>query len=155
MFREIRRKKQALTAAECEEILREGTSGVLAVAGDDNYPYAVPINYIHCDNHLYFHCAKSGHRLDAIARNEKASFCVINQGVIVPEEYTAHYKSVIVFGKMRVLEDDAEKRAAMEKLTLKFTPDDDATNRQKQIDRQWKALCVLEMSIEHISGKKH
>lgn len=154
MFRQMRRKNQALSAEECEKILREGTSGVIALDGDDGYPYAVPISYVFCDHKIYFHCAKSGHKLDAIARNEKASFCVIGEDHVIPEEYTTQYKSVIVFGKIRILEDDGEKRAAIEQLALKYAPDDTRENRQKEIEQYQSALCMLEMSIAHMSGKK-
>lgn len=154
MFRQMRRKNQALSAEECEKILREGTSGVIALDGDDGYPYAVPISYVFCDHKIYFHCAKSGHKLDAIARNEKASFCVIGEDHVIPEEYTTQYKSVIVFGKIRILEDNGEKRAAIEQLALKYAPDDTRENRQKEIEQYQSALCMLEMSIARMSGKK-
>lgn len=154
MFRQMRREKQALSPEECEKILRTGTSGVIALDGDDGYPYAVPISYVFSENKIFFHCAKSGHKLDAIARNEKASFCVIGEDCVVPEEYATRYKSVIVFGKIRVLEDDAEKRAAIEKLALKYAPEDTEENRQKEIGQYWNTLCMLEMSIDHMSGKK-
>lgn len=154
MFREMRRKKQALPKEDCAAILNRGMSGVIALAGDDDYPYAVPISYVYDGERLYFHCAKSGHKLDAICRNPKASFCVIDKDEIVPEEYTTYFRSVIVFGKIRVLEDDGEKRAAIEKLALKYAPDDTIENRQEAIDKEWKPLCTLEMVPEHISGKE-
>ncbi len=84
MFREMRRKRQALDAEEMADVLHKGTSGVLALSGDDGYPYAVPISYVYDGNKIFFHCAKSGHKLDAIHRNAKASFCVIDQDQIVP-----------------------------------------------------------------------
>lgn len=154
MFREMRRKKQILPMEEVTDILNQGTSGVLAVSGDNDYPYAVPISYVYDNGRLYFHCAKSGHKLDAIRRNSKASFCVINQDKIVPEEYTTYFRSVIAFGTIRILENDQEKRAAIEKLAVKYTPGDSAQNRQKAIDRDWAPLCMLEMTIDHITGKE-
>ena len=154
MFREMRRKKQALPKEDCAAILNRGTSGVLALAGDNDYPYAVPISYVYDGEKLYFHCAKSGHKLDAICRNPKASFCVIDQDKIVSEEYTTYFRSVIVFGKIRILEEDGEKRAAIEKLALKYAPDDTMENRQEAIEKEWKPLCTLEMIPEHISGKE-
>lgn len=154
MFREMRRKRQALSKEDCAAILNRGTSGVLALAGDDDYPYAVPISYVYDGEKLYFHCAKSGHKLDAICRNPKASFCVIDKDKIVPEEYTTYFRSVIVFGKIRILEDDGEKRSAIEKLALKYAPDDTMENRQEAIDKEWTPLCTLEMVPEHISGKE-
>ena len=154
MFREMRRKKQLLTPEERAAVLHRGTSGVLALAGDDGYPYAVPMSYVYDGAKLYFHCAKSGHKLDAIRRNCKASFCVIDQDQIVPEEYTSHFRSVIVFGTMRILEDDGEKRAAIEALALKYAPTDTPEGRQAAIEGEWGALCLLEMTVEHCSGKE-
>ena len=154
MFREMRRKNQLLTLEGSAAVLRRGTSGVLALAGDDGYPYAVPMSYVYDGAKLYFHCAKSGHKLDAIRRNCRASFCVIDQDQIVPEEYTSHFRSVIVFGAMRILEDDGEKRAAIEALALKYAPDNDAADRNRAIDREWTPLCMLELTIDHITGKE-
>lgn len=113
-FREMRRCKQALERTVVEDILRRGSSGVLAVLGDDAYPYAVPLSYVYADGKLYFHGAKEGHKIDAIRQHAKASFCVIDQDAVVPEEYTTYFRSVIAFGRMRILETDAEKRAAIE-----------------------------------------
>ena len=154
MFRELRRKRQALSRADCEAVLSRGTSGVLALAGDDGYPYAVPLSYLYEDGKLLFHCAKAGHKLDAVARCDKASFCVIDQDRVVPEEYTTYFRSVIAFGEVREVTDEAAKRRAIERLALKYAPDDSEANRAAAIDREWGALCVLELRIEHLSGKE-
>lgn len=154
MFREMRRKKQALSAGEIDKILSRGTSGVLALSGDDGYPYAVPISYAYDGEKIYFHCAKAGHKLDAVRRNSKASFCVIDQDQVVPEKYTTCFRSVIAFGSMRIIEDGDEKMAAIEKLALRYAPMDSAANRQAEIDREWDILCMMEMTIEHITGKE-
>lgn len=154
MFREMRRKKQALPPKECAAVLRRGTSGVLALEGDCGYPYAVPISYVYDGEKLYFHSARTGHKLDAIRHNPKASFCVIDQDQVVPEEYTTYFRSVVVFGRMRVLEDEQEKRKAIEKLAIKYAPKDSPENRREAIDREWEPLCMLEMTVEHLSGKE-
>lgn len=154
MFREMRRKKQILSMEDAEDILYRGTSGVLAVSGDDDYPYAVPLSYVYDGEKIYFHSAGSGHKLDAISRNARVSFCVIDQDLIIPEEYTTYFRSVIVFGTIHIMEDEAEKRKAIEKLALKYAPDDTAENREKTINREWKPLCMLELIPEHISGKE-
>lgn len=154
MFREMRRKKQALPPEECAAVLRRGTSGVLALEGDCGYPYAVPISYVYDGEKLYFHSARTGHKLDAIRHNPKASFCVIDQDQVVPEEYTTYFRSVVVFGRMRMLEDEQEKRDAIEKLAIKYAPKDSPENRRRAIDREWEPLCMLEMTVEHLSGKE-
>ncbi|HJA18489.1 MAG TPA: pyridoxamine 5'-phosphate oxidase family protein [Candidatus Mediterraneibacter ornithocaccae] len=154
MFREMRRKKQKLSKEECDRILYNGTSGVLALHGDDGYPYAVPVSYVYDGEKLLFHSAKNGHKIDAIIKNAAASFCVIDQDQIVPEEYTTYFRSIIAFGKIRILEDATEKRSAIEKLVVKYAPDDTAENRNNAIDREWKLLCMMEMEIEHLTGKQ-
>ena len=99
MFREMRRKMQALTAEETAEILKRNTSGVLSLNGDDGYPYGVPLSYVYLDSKLYFHCAGAGHKLDSILKDDKVSFCVIDQDQVVGEEYTTYFRSVIAFGR--------------------------------------------------------
>ena len=102
----------------------------------------------------FLHCAKAGHKLDAIRRDERASLCVIDQDQIVPEEYTTYFRSVIAFGTIRILEDAAEKRSAIEKLAAKYAPDDPAEHRSQMIGRDWSPLCILEMTIVHMTGKE-
>ena len=154
MFREMRRKKQQLTQEETMVILREGTSGVLSLTGDEGYPYGVPLSYVYDGDKLYFHCAKEGHKIDAIRKNPKASFCVIAQDEIVPEKYTTCYRTVIAFGSVRILENEGEKRRAIEELALKYAPEDSEENRQNYIEKDWEPLCMLEMTVEHLSGKE-
>lgn len=151
-FRKMRRSRQELSRDECIRMLEEGTSGVLALQGDADYPYAVPLSYVYDDGRLCFHSAKSGHKLDAVKRCPKASFCVIGQDKVVPEEYTSYFKSVIVFGRMRILEEE-EMQAAIEKLSVKYHPHDTEENRMHTIKAEWGRLCMMELSIEHISGK--
>lgn len=153
MFREMRRNKQMLSEEDSIAILKNSTSGVLAVSGDDDYPYAVPLSFIYDDSKLYFHCAKEGHKLDSICRNEKVSFCVIDKDHIVPEEYTTYFRSVIVFGKARILDDPTEKRHAIEVLAAKYSPNQQE-GRLKEIDQAFNRLCMIELNIEHISGKE-
>ncbi len=154
MFRAMRRKRQQLSEAECRTVLERGTSGVLALSGDDGYPYAVPLSYVYTGGKLFFHSAKNGHKIDAIKRSGRASFCVIDQDQIVPEEYTTYFRSVIAFGTVRILEDDNEKLEAVRRLALKYAPDDSEENRKRAIEREWKPLCMLEMKIEYMTGKE-
>ena len=98
MFREMRRKNQLLTKEEAEKILENGTSGTLALLGDEGYPYCVPISYVYNNNKIYFHSAKSGHKIDAVKNCDKASFCVIDKDEVKPQEYTTYFRSVIAFG---------------------------------------------------------
>ncbi len=134
MFREMRRKRQALCKEECERILREGQTGVLALGGDDGYPYALPINYVFDGADIYFHCAKAGHKLDSIARCDKASFCVVDKDDVVPEKYTTFFKSVIVFGRMSVINDEEAMRRAAFILAKKYCPDETDAGIKREIN---------------------
>ena len=154
MFRPMRRNKQALSPAQCEAVLARGSSGVLAVSGDDGYPYAVPLSYVYAGGRLYFHCAASGHKLDAVRRCPKASFCVIDQDRVVPEEYTTYFRSVIAFGRVRVLEDEGEVQAAIHRLARRYHPTDSQEHRREAIQKEHSALCMLELTVEHLTGKE-
>lgn len=154
MFREMRRSRQALSREACEEILcRQGT-GVLAVSGDGGYPYAVPLNFVFVDGALYFHCAKAGHKLDAIAQNDKVSFCVIDHDEVLSEKLTTLFRSVIVFGRASVVADDAEKRAAATALSRKLAPAQPMERIDQEIAGDWENLCIVRIDIDHLSGKQ-
>ena len=150
----MRRKKQLLSNSDSISILKKCTSGVLAVSGDDDYPYTVPLSYVYDDNKIFFHAAKSGYKLDAIKNNNKVSFCVIEKDDIKPKEYTTYYRSVIVFGKARILENDDEKLKAINALALKYNPNDSEQSRNMTINREYNRLCIIELSIEHMTGKE-
>ncbi len=154
MFRPMRRSAQALGVDACREVLSRGTSGVLALLGDGGWPYAVPMSYAFDGEKLCFHCAREGHKLDAIRREARASFCVVDRDEVIPEEYTTYFRSVIVFGRVRVLENEAQMRAAIELLARRYFPQDSAENRHRAIEREWAGLCMLEMDIKHMSGKE-
>lgn len=154
MFRGMRRNNQQLPTEECYRILQIATSGVLAVAGDDDYPYAVPLSFAYADGRLYFHVAKSGHKLDALRRNPKASFCVIERDEIVPAEYTTYFRSVIAFGQVHIVEDNAGKRRGLDLLADKYSPAETAESREAEISKLINALYVLVMDIEHLTGKE-
>ena len=153
MFREMRRKKQQMTDAECVAVLERRTSGVLAVHGDDGYPYAVPLSYVYADGKIYFHCAKTGHKLDAIRGNEKVSFCVIDQDDVVQERFTTYFRSVIAFGRAAVVEEEAEMRAVLRKLAEKYSPDMPKEAAEHEISAEFPAVCIVGIAIEHMTGK--
>ena len=153
MFREMRRSKQRLPREVAVEILERNTSGVLALSGDEGYPYAVPMSYVYAEEKIYFHSAKNGHKIDAIQRNEKASFCVIDQDQIVPEKYTTFFRSVIVFGRLRLVEDMEEMRRIAATLAMKYSADF-KEGIPKEINASIRNMAVLELTIDHITAKE-
>ena len=153
MFREMRRSKQRLPREVAVEILERNTSGVLALSGDEGYPYAVPMSYVYAEGKIYFHSAKNGHKIDAIQRNEKASFCVIDQDQIVPEKYTTFFRSVIVFGRLRLVEDMEEMRRIAATLAMKYSADF-KEGIPKEINASIRNMAILELTIDHITAKE-
>lgn len=152
MFRTMRRNQQQLSQQECVDILTRRTSGVLALSGDDGYPYAVPMSYVWQEGKLYFHSALAGHKVDAARRCSKASFCVIDQDEVIPERYTTEYKSVIVFGTLRELEGE-EFFAAIRQLAAKYSPAQ-VQGREQEIQQSLGRFLMLELTAEHMTGKE-
>lgn len=153
MFREMRRHGQQLPREECEAILEKATSGVLAVLGDEDYPYAVPMSYVWHQGRIWFHCAKSGHKLEAIRKHPKASFCVVSQDKVIPEQYTTHYRSVIAFGLVRELSGE-EAMTAIRILAQKYAAGQAPETWEREIAQSKDRLCVLELEIQQLTGKE-
>lgn len=153
MFREMRRYRQQLTKEECESILRQKTSGVLALQGDDDYPYAVPISYVYEAGKLFFHSAMSGHKIDAVKHCSKASFCVVDQDEIHPEKFTTWFRSVIAFGHIRIVEDADEKSSALRLIGIKYGTDDEMALKA-ELDKTINLVTILCLDIKHLTGKE-
>ena len=154
MFRPMRRTAQQLSRQECLDILAAATHGVLAVHGDEGYPYAVPMSYVLHEDRIYLHCAAAGHKLDAVRADEKVSFCVVAQDNVVPETYSTDYLSVIVFGRARVMEDAESKLAAIRQLALRYAPAEPESHMNAEISESFDHLIIIEIEIEHITGKQ-
>ena len=152
MFREMRRSAQELSADECRSILQRCTCGVLSVSGDDGYPYGVPVSYLYQDNKIYLHCATTGQKLDANSKHDKVSFCVISQDLIVPQQYTTYFLSVILFGRARILTQQEECRRVTEALALKYAPQF-KEGLSAELDQKIARLSCVEITIEHMTGK--
>ena len=153
MFRPMLRKRQQLPEEECVLILKEQLRGVLSLLGDDGYPYGVPLNHYYCegDGKLYFHCAKVGHKIDAIRGCGKASFCVCDEGYRKEGEWSLYIRSVIVFGRIEFVEDRDVIYRIARALSYKFT--DDEAFIQKEIDRFGKGTMMFALVPEHMTGK--
>ena len=151
MFRKMRRFKQQISNEKCIEILKTEPRGVLALHGEDGYPYALPLNHLYYDGRLYFHCAAEGHKIDAIKDDNKASFCVTDKGFKRENEWALNINSVIVFGKISFVTDKKKKENALRLLGNKFYPDPDDVERE--IEKFLDKVCILEMSIDYMTGK--
>lgn len=153
MFRELERKHQQISMEECIRILKTETRGVLSVLGDDNYPYGTPMNhwYNEEDGCIYFHCGKEGHRLDALQRHDKVSFCTYDGGVREEGQWAWKVKSVVLFGRMEILDDMDKIADITTKLSYKFTQDEEYI--RKEIASSGHKTLLLRLTPEHICGK--
>lgn len=152
MFREMRRKRQELPESEAIAMLQSCTSGVLAVNGDNGYPYAVPLSFAYADGKIFFHFARNGHKLDGMMKDARVSFCAVADDDVAPEAFTTRYRSVIAFGQARILTDDSERRHALRCLLEKYSPDY-IEKGEAEIERGWDQVCVAEVAVEHLTGK--
>ena len=153
MFRQMNRKKQQLPDEECIDILKTELRGVLSVLGDDEYPYGMPINHYYCeeDGKLYFHGGKQGHKIDAMKRHDKASFCVYDEGFRKDGEWALNIKSVIVFGRIEFVEDQKTLYRISEELSRKFTNDSEYI--RQEIERSGPGTLMFALVPECITGK--
>lgn len=153
MFRKMLREKQQLPEAECKDILKTQLRGVLSVLGDDGYPYGVPVNHYYCeeDGKLYFHGGKKGHKIDAIMRHDKASFCVYDEGFRKDGEWALNIRSVVVFGRIEFVEDRETVYRISRELSRKFTEDEGYV--ENEIRRSGAATLMFALTPECITGK--
>lgn len=152
-FQKMRRFKQELSESETERILRENTAGVLAVIDGNGYPYSVPLSYVYTDGKIYFHSAKTGHKISAIKNCGKATFCIIDKDDVQPEKYTTFYKSVIAFGNAEIVDGEEETLSAIRELGEKYYPNHDK-ELQAEIAKFKSAFLIIKFNIEHITGKQ-
>ena len=153
MFREMARRNQMLTKEECIEVLRKEPRGVLSVLGEDDYPYAVPINYWYNEENetLFFHSGMEGHKIDAIKKYDKVSFCVYDQGYRKDGDWALSIKSVIIFGRIKIVEDQKKMIEFCRELSYKYTSDTEYI--EEEIKKYTKNVLCFELIPEHMSGK--
>ncbi|MBQ9991781.1 MAG: pyridoxamine 5'-phosphate oxidase family protein [Lachnospiraceae bacterium] len=153
MFRELVRKNKALPMEECIQVLKEETRGVLAVLGDSDYPYCMPLNHWYNEEEgmIYFHCGKVGHRLDALKKSNKVSFCTYDEGYREKGEWALNVRSVIVFGRIEFIEDLEIISEITTKLSYKFTQDEEYI--RKEIEQFAANTLLMKLVPEHICGK--
>lgn len=152
MIQIMRRIKQKLDYKDCEQILIRNTNGVLALK-DDEYPYAVPLSYVYEDGYLYFHSALKGYKVDLINKNNNASFCIIDQDLIVPEKFTTFFRSVIVFGKVEIINDEAKKIKALRSLIRKYSKEYEIEG-ENEIAKFKDNASIYGLKIDYMSGKQ-
>ena len=154
MFRPIRKKKNEISVDKAKALLHSSRRGVLAVNGDDGYPYAIPINYLYDEENekIIFHGAKSGHKVDALKKNDKICFAVFGNEAVKEEAWAPFLQSVVVFGRCHLVESQEDAIALVKKFAAKYYPNMDMVN--EEVALSGRAVQMFEIQIEHLSGKE-
>ena len=150
-FRLLRRFKQAASEEECLSLLQSAPRGILSVMGENGYPYGVPMNFVYREGKIYFHCAREGHKLDAINANDQVCFTVLSEPVRNEGEWWYCLTSVIIFGRIAVLPDPARVDVGLRAMAGKYFPDD--YDLETDLKRNAPHAFVLELTIDHMTGK--
>ena len=154
MFRPMRRTKRQLSDADAKELLLREKRGIFAVNGDDGYPFAVPVNYFYerGTGKIYFHGAKSGHKIDALKKSDKVCFTVYGTQRFVDGDWAPYVQSTVVFGRCRLIDDPAVTEAKVRELAMKYYPA--ADEAEEEIRKSLQAVQLYEITIEHLTGKQ-
>ena len=154
MFRVIRRKKNEISTEEARELLRTARIGILAVNGDEGYPYAIPINFFYdeANGKVYFHGARVGHKVDALKKCDKVCLTVLGPETVKKEAWAPYVKSAVVFGRCHGVECTDKTLKTLKSFAMKYYPDEQTAD--DEIDRSAGAVQIFEIEIEHISGKE-
>ena len=154
MFREIRRKNNVISISDAKQLLKNERRGVLALNGDDDYPYAIPINFLFCENEnkIFFHGSRVGYKVDCLNRNDKVCFTVYGNITIKEETWAPFVQSVVVFGKCKLIKNNDLAIKILEEFARKYYQDEELI--YKEIYTSNKAVQIFELEIEHISGKQ-
>ena len=152
MFRQMRRIKQQLSDEESLEVLKKAKRGVLSVIGDDGWPYGIYLNPHFENGRIYFHGAKAGHKIDALKKESRASFTVIDDGVKDEGGWAYTFKSVVVFGRVEFVEDQNEAVEICRRLARRFNPSE--ADIEDEIRRAAAHVQVFALIPEHITGKR-
>lgn len=153
-MRKMTNESKQLTLEEAKQILSQGEIGVLATVDQEGQPYGVPLNYVYTEGAIYFHGALEGHKLDNIRENDRVSFTVIGKAVVIPNQFTTHYESVILFGKATVVADEAEKVQAMSQVVKKYSPEFLERGIQ-MVERGLSQFHIVRLDISHMTGKRN
>jgi len=149
MFKEMRRRDKLMSEKDTLALLIRGEEGILGTISDNGYPYTVVVNYVFYNGKIYFHCAKTGHKIDNIKKNEKVSFSVYDNVEVVGEELNTKYQSLTLFGRARVIN---TSREILMELIKKYS-DIPLEKANDMISEEINITALVEIEIDHITGK--
>ena len=152
MFRMMRRSGQEVSEEHCREILKTAKRGVLSVVGDEGFPYGLPLNFLYDEeaNTIWFHCARTGEKLDAIRRDGRVCFTVWDEEYRKSGDWAWYVTSVIVRGQAEPVEEPDLLEDRMRTFAMKYCPtEEDIRKEMAALDR----VQLVGIRIGHMTGK--
>jgi len=150
----ICRKNREMSEPEVRELLRKGDWGVLATVDVDGSPYGVPLNYAFDEpaGTLVFHGAREGRKWTWSCPEPEACFTVVAKSEILAGQFTTAYASVMVFGTLSRVDDEALALKALRLLAGRCQPD--GADIEKYLTQARERTAVVLLKIQAISGKR-
>jgi nitroimidazol reductase NimA-like FMN-containing flavoprotein (pyridoxamine 5'-phosphate oxidase superfamily) len=145
-----------LTEQEAWDILERAEYGTLGSVCEDSSPYNTPLSFVVLGHCVYFHCARSGRKLDNITREPRVCFSVVGKTQPVYHEggnFSTYFESAVAFGTASRVEDEAEKRRMLEALCRKYLPDHMEHFPEAMTASTLSVPEVWKIAVHEISGK--
>jgi nitroimidazol reductase NimA-like FMN-containing flavoprotein (pyridoxamine 5'-phosphate oxidase superfamily) len=154
----MRREDKSMAEDRVLETLKQGFCGRLATVGTDGYPYCVPLLYVWMEGEIYLHNTSArGHLRENIDHEARVCFEMDEPGEVFPYgrfecDTSVAFKSVIAFGKIRVVEDAGAKQRFFEALMKKY--DRPGRERPKDFFPRLDQVTLYAVRIERMTGKE-
>ncbi len=151
-----RRERAAYDRATIDAILDEALIAHLGVADEDGQPFVIPTLHARCEDLVYVHGSSVSRTLRRLSAGAPACLTVsLIDGLVLARasmHHSANYRSAILLGRARAVEDEREKLAALEAIVEHIVPGRWSEARPPS-ENELKATAVLALSIEEASAK--
>lgn len=127
--------------------------GVLALADGEGMPYCVAVSPAREGKTVYFHCARSGMKIELLEQNPRVAMTAVSHYQRVQPKYTMSYASAVLRGRAAVVTDEAEKTLALRRISERYAPEA-MEQFETMLERFAKAAQVIRIDVEEITGKE-
>lgn len=154
MFRPMRRKNREIPREQAQAVLKTARWGVLAMNGENGYPYAIPLNFRYDENEekIYFHGARAGYKAEAIRACDQVCFTACGEETVKQEAWAPFVKSAVAYGRCHPVEDRDVAMEQLRRLAGKYLPD--AETVEAEMVKAGKTAQMYVIEIEHLTGKE-
>ncbi len=154
MERKMHFSNRKMSMEDVETLLLNNKIASLAVNGDDGKPYVIPIHYIYDKGALYFHSAKYGYKMDALAKDNRVCLTIMGETHVINEKFTAAFESVVIEGHAEFVEDPSERQYLAEEMIRRWTGGFTEAG-QAMIDKTIKRTAFVRICIDAMTGKAY